>query len=213
MANKNSSVPKLRWEECCAKLILERVFPERFGTLTISDKPDLQNFTLDVGIEVTTAESKAEREMDHLFSLLTNNKGTIEQRKRNKDRIEQLGGEYDDRGILSGPAELWDNRRIYSALENKLIKLNNGTYRTFAKQYVIITDPRGIDLDEMSEVYSELNKRQEQFAIKFDSVFLYCFDGAIDEYDMQSGEYHRYRIDDIGSLADEARQMLKGKGN
>ena len=65
MANKNSFVPKLRWEECCAKLILERVFPERFGVLTISDKPDLQNFTLDVGIEVTTAESKAEREMDH----------------------------------------------------------------------------------------------------------------------------------------------------
>ena len=45
MANKNSFVPKLRWEECCAKLILERVFPERFGVLTISDKPDLQNFT------------------------------------------------------------------------------------------------------------------------------------------------------------------------
>ena len=38
MANKNSSVPKLRWEECCAKLILERVFPERFGVLTISDR-------------------------------------------------------------------------------------------------------------------------------------------------------------------------------
>lgn len=213
MAKTNSSVPKLRWEECCAKLILERVFPERFGTLTISDKPDLQNLTLDVGIEVTTAESKAEREMDHLFSLLTNNQGTFEQRKRNKDRIEQLGGEYDDRGILSGSAELWDNRRIYSALENKLIKLNNGTYRTFAKQYVFITDPRGIYLDEMSELHSELNKRQEQFAIKFDSVFLYCFDDAIDEYDMKSGECRRYKIDDIRSIANEARQMIKGKGN
>ena len=92
MAYKNSFVHKLRWEECCAKLILERVFPERFGVLTISDKPDLQNLTLDVGIEVTTAESKAEREMDHLFSLLKNNKGTIEKKKRDKDRIEQLGG-------------------------------------------------------------------------------------------------------------------------
>lgn len=70
MANKNSSVSKLRWEECCAKLILERVFPERFGTLTISDKPDLQNLTLDVGIEVTTAESKAEKEMDKMFEAL-----------------------------------------------------------------------------------------------------------------------------------------------
>ena len=70
MANKNSSAPKLRWEECYAKLILERIFPERFGALTISDKPDLQNLTLDVGIEVTTAESKAEKEMDHLHSLL-----------------------------------------------------------------------------------------------------------------------------------------------
>lgn len=211
MAKKNSSAPKLRWEECYAKLILERVFPKRFGTLTISDKPDLQNLTLDVGIEVTTAESKAEKEMNHLHSLLTNNKGTIEQRKRNKDRIEQLGGEYDDRGMLLGPTDLWDNRRIYETLENKLIKLNNDTYRTFVKQYVFITDPRGIYLDEMSEVHLELSKRQEQFAVKFDSVFLYCFDGVIDEYDMQSGEYCRYRIDDIGSIANEARQMINGK--
>lgn len=213
MAKKNSSAHKLRWEECYAKLITERIFPERFGTLTISDKPDLQNLTLDVGIEVTTAESKAEKEMDHLYSLLKNNKGTNEQRKRNIERIEQLGGEYDDRGMLLGPTELWDNRRIYEALENKLIKLNNGTYRTFAKQYVFITDPRGIYLDEMSEVHLEFSKRQEQFAVKFDSVFLYCFDGVIDEYDMQSGEYCRYRIDDIGSIANEARQMINGKDN
>lgn len=213
MANKNSSVPKLRWEECCAKLILERVFPKRFGTLTISDKPDLQNLTLDIGVEVTTAVSKAEKEMDHLYSLLTNYRGTNEQRKRNIERIKQLGGEYDDRGMLLGPTELWDNRRIYEALENKLIKLNNGTYRTFAKQYVFITDPRGIYLDEMSEVHLELSKRQEQFAVKFDSVFIYCFDGAIDEYDMLSGAYHRYRIDDIGSIANEARQMINGKDN
>ena len=32
-------------------------------------------------------------------------------------------------------------------------------------------------------------------------------------YDMQSGEYQRYRIDDIGSIANEARQMLNRKNN
>ena len=44
---------KLDYDECCAKLTLEELFPERYAQLTLADKPDLQG--QDVGIEVTVA--------------------------------------------------------------------------------------------------------------------------------------------------------------
>ena len=208
MANKNSSAPKLRWEECFAKLVLEKVFPDRFYQLSIADKPDLQSSVLDVGIEVTTAIPKAEKEKDHLFSQLTHGTGTPEQIERNKDRIRQLGGEYDDRGLMFSWIGYRDLNRIYSALEEKLKKLNGGGYHPFAKQYIFITDTNAIKDEKMSEIHSELCKRQEQFTVKFDSVFIYLYGRVLIEFDITSGNNHRYIIDDVTALADKAFHMV-----
>lgn len=67
-----------------------------------------------------------------------------------------------------------------------------------------------IDADEIAEVHAELSKRQESFATKFDSVFIYLFGGLIYEFDMQLGEDHIYRIEDVPALADEAYHMVNG---
>lgn len=210
MKKKNSSVPKLRWEECYAKLVLESAFPERFSQLTIADKPDLQNRTANIGIEVTTAISKNEKEKDHLFSLLVNNKGTSYQRNRSKDRIKQLGGEYDDKGIMLSRIGFRELNGVYSAFEGKLTKLNSGGYIPFEKQFIFITDTNMIKTNELKEVHSELNKRQEQFSKKFDLVFLYLYGGHLIEFDMNSGENHSYSIDNNSDLADKAFRMVKG---
>ncbi len=56
---KNKPLPnhtKLNYDECCAKLILEELFPKRYHKLALSDKPDLQGE--EVGIEVTIANNQ-----------------------------------------------------------------------------------------------------------------------------------------------------------
>lgn len=48
--------------EAFASYVLKRVFPGKFDSLINADKPDLQSLQLDIGIEVTTAESSREKE-------------------------------------------------------------------------------------------------------------------------------------------------------
>lgn len=58
---KNRPLPsqtKLHYDECYAKFVLEYCYPERYGTLSVLDKPDLQNRCLDIGVEVTTSASE-----------------------------------------------------------------------------------------------------------------------------------------------------------
>ena len=59
MKNKSKSNigehEKYRYEECYAKILLERVYPEMYTDLSILDKPDLQNDVLQLGVEVTSA--------------------------------------------------------------------------------------------------------------------------------------------------------------
>lgn len=61
--DKNKPLPehtKLDYDECCALLVLKELFPDRYNTLEISDKPDLQG--VNVGVEVTIADDKNHQE-------------------------------------------------------------------------------------------------------------------------------------------------------
>ena len=61
--DKNKPLPdhtKLDYDECCAKLILEELFPNRYHNLLLADKPDLQG--TNVGIEVTIANDSKMQE-------------------------------------------------------------------------------------------------------------------------------------------------------
>ena len=75
---------EIRVNECFAKLVLEKIFPYRFTNLEKREKPDFQNQSNDVGVEVTTAVSQKEKEEDKLYSLLIHNKGTPEQQEKRK---------------------------------------------------------------------------------------------------------------------------------
>lgn len=124
---KHNKQPKARcakhWEECFAKLVLEKVLPDRFFQLEIADKPDLQNTCASIGVEVTTAVGKAEKEKDHLFSLLVQKLGTPEQQRKSKERIRQLGGIYCEEGAMVSWVGYRDLAGIYSSLEDKLKSL------------------------------------------------------------------------------------------
>lgn len=208
---KHNKQPKARcakhWEECFAKLVLEKVLPDRFFQLEIADKPDLQNTCASIGVEVTTAVGKAEKEKDHLFSLLVQKLGTPEQQRKSKERIRQLGGIYCEEGAMVSWVGYRDLAGIYSSLEDKLKKLNGGGYRSFEKQAVFITDNNTIKTNELCAVQTELSRRQEPFNTRFDTVFLYFFGGRLTEFNMTSGENQGYVVNNLETLADEAYRM------
>lgn len=135
--DRNQPLPahtKLKYEECLAKVILEKLFPNRYGTLEIADKPDLRDTQHDIGSEVTSAGSSKDREADRLWTI-TNFMDESEKKARSIDRLRQLGIEY------TGGEQLWPAKsfcpsrfetspafHLFQAYRGKVQKLNQGHY-------------------------------------------------------------------------------------
>lgn len=117
---------KLVYEECFAKLLLERLFPDRFQDLEISDRPDLRTKDGMVGIEVTSAISKEDQEARTLASEIP----YLDEERRRK-RICYLrckGYEYSLISGMSSSGRISTYLAIIYAVENKIKKLNSGNY-------------------------------------------------------------------------------------
>lgn len=135
--DRNQPLPahtKLKYEECLAKVILEKLFSERYGILEIADKPDLRDTQHDIGIEITSAESAKEREADRLWTT-TNFMDESTKKERSIDRLSQLGIEYTGGVQLwsaksSCPSQFDTNPDFYflKAYHDKVSKLNQGQY-------------------------------------------------------------------------------------
>ncbi|MBQ3435423.1 MAG: hypothetical protein IJH13_00130 [Bacilli bacterium] len=91
---------KYKWSECFAKLMLEKVITSELNNLAIADKPDLQNASMSVGIEVTTAVDKKDMELERLYTEIEY--GLIRNIEGAAKKINRLGGKIID-GILIHP--------------------------------------------------------------------------------------------------------------
>ena len=130
--DKNKPLPdhtKLDYDECCAKLILEELFPERYSELTLADKPDLQGDG--VGIEVTTANDQRKMEIEKNW-VKANNCDNENQKLYYIERMKQLGFPYQG-GILLWPPYSPEFELTKNAVETKISKLKNGNYKYFSR--------------------------------------------------------------------------------
>lgn len=128
---------KLDYYECCAKLILEDLFPERYGQLLIADKPDLQGEN--VGIEVTRAnDPKMEEALNNWVKACSCEDES--KRARYIQHMARLGVKY------SGWVQDWPGRSpsfdlTKQAVETKIRKLASGTYKPFPRyELFVFTD-------------------------------------------------------------------------
>lgn len=128
---------KLDYNECCTFLILKELFPDRYKTLEISDKPDLQGDN--VGVEVTIAGDK-----NHMEALNNWVKAChcVDAKKRESyiKRMEQLGVVYTG-GIQSWPEQISSVKYIIEAVNTKMKKVQQGKYKYFPEyELFIFTD-------------------------------------------------------------------------
>ena len=78
----------IRYDECCAKLTLEKAFPNKYVCLEISDRPDLHTLDDKIGIEVTSSIPKHCREAIGLAIHL--NRGNANNEEKAKCHIANL---------------------------------------------------------------------------------------------------------------------------
>lgn len=134
---------KLDYDECYAKIVLEKFFPDQYENLQISDKPDLRDISNNIGIEVTSAIPQSEQEAMALACEIP----YLEKEKQDK-RIAYLkkkGYNYTQYGMTGpGMGYAWtgldypDIRNTWckyflSAVETKMKKLNTGGYASMKR--------------------------------------------------------------------------------
>lgn len=209
---------KLDYYECYAKAILEDLFTDRYGYLDISDRPDLQNEKLSIGVEVTSAVPKEHREAEKLWYTMPYVES--EKRKKNIERMRQLGVEYTE-GI-----QVWDTVTIsgtkidgypieefISAYQNKLQKLNERQYKTFSCYDLFVYSEQYVPQSLIGIVLERLLS-YNNFDKKYSWVILHAQENII-VFDLFRKTYDTFEFSDKQrQFAEQAREMvIKGESN
>lgn len=124
---KLSCNSKAKYEECLAKLVLEDVFPERYRSLVLADKPDIQGEN--VGIEVTYAVDEKDREAFGNWVKALHSSDPVKKR-HHVERMSQLGVEFTG-GIQGWSGRVPTFRYIRASTEKKVNLINKGGYAHF----------------------------------------------------------------------------------
>ena len=175
MKNKSKSNigehEKYRYEECYAKILLERVYPEMYTDLSILDKPDLQNDVLQVGVEVTSAVPSSLREAKACW-IKANNTNDKKIKSKYVKRMEQLGYTY------TGGMQNWlkeDIDQLYeetslvdleTSIRSKIEKIDRGWYKEFKNMDIYIDAMFSffsINDDELFELMKNVNVGKYHF--------------------------------------------------
>lgn len=152
---------KLKYDECVAKFFLEYFFEERYGFLTISDKPDLYSEKNDIGIEVTKAVDPKIKEAEKMWFTIPYLEDE-EEKNNHIQRMEKLGVHYISSDIQVWPVQIYNDgvnsklhRILYLSLKKKLEKIKSGQYRNCKKYDIFI-------LGEMKPKFEWLNQLNQK---------------------------------------------------
>lgn len=201
------------YHECYAKLVLEKVFPERYSDLQFADRPDLRNASDTIGIEVTSAIPQTKRESVSLWLEIVEQ--ATNDNERNKARMEQLGVKYTG-GIQGWPATVYPQGcfdkspfvSVIDVINRKIKKLNGGDYATLERYDLFVETELFIETDFLSEILNrvlKINTMKKSYSY----LFLLFIDG-ICVFDLVNKTYEiREILFDQYDLAMEARKLVE----
>ena len=220
--DRNQPLPghtKLNYDECLAKLVLERLFPERYPKLNISDKPDLRNSYNCIGVEVTSSVKEAEYEIERLLSA-HNHASNEKEKSRKIKQLNKLGVKNLDSQHLF-PTYCRSSPDLCSeaiadficAFDKKLGKLNQGHYEEM-KEYdlFIISEfcmqPQQQE-DRVQGILRDLLDRNVKVKGKTFS-FVYALDNrTMYRWDLTSSTYNIINLSiDFMKVCFEAKEMV-----
>ena len=185
---------KHKYDECFAKLVLEKFFFDRYGTLVLSDKPDLRARENTIGIEVVNAVPQGTQEALSLASKIANDNDS---ESKNNDRIRILkkrGYNYTKYG-MSHPSISYSYdpfhpivisesplKEILFRFEEKVRKLNGSGYSALARYDLFIYSERYIGDDFITPLITAFLDRNNNLR-KYSFVYVFSLNG-IHEFDL-----------------------------
>ena len=208
---------KFNYDECYAKIVLEKFFPARYQDLQISDCPDLRTKDENVGIEVTSAISQEEQEALALACEIPyidkeNQEKRIAYLKKKGYEYTKYGMSHPSRGYgwigFNYPdIEKTFCRDFIHAVEEKIKKLNRGYYDLFVQSELYIEEWM---LQKLIDKLCQLSTQQYNYKFIYLLALngLFVFDVPTQKYSMkETGEK-------LWEIGDAARDMVeKGEVN
>lgn len=207
---------KIDYNECYAKLVLEKVFSERYNNLIFSDRPDLRNQRNTIGIEVTSAIPEDVKESTKLWYQLESN--TAKKPELNKERMKQLGVEYTG-GVQAWPLTVYPTGNfdkspyldILKKLETKIKKLNSGKYDLLERYDLFIETELFVEEDFLPII---LNRALKINTGKLQYSYLYVmFHNRICEFDLCNKSFQIRMFTEQFEVACEARSIIEKAEN
>lgn len=209
MENGVSICTKRRFSECFAKVVLETYFNDRYCDLLLSDKPDLFDEKNKIGVEVVEAVDKREREAQTLWVEMP--KKTAQQQERAKERMKQLGEEY------QGGIQSWSSVEYPYNLEKSPLQIVIRGMKGKIKKLLKYTECEKYDLFVFSCLYiqeemmpklfaklKELNCGEKTFSV----VYLYGQKTMV-KFNFETDNYVISKDDNQFEISERANQLLK----
>ena len=158
-----------------AMVSLATLFGEHYGHLVNRDRPDLQDETLSIGIEVT----RAIRENKNVANALVNEmagKEIMEVNSTDLLHINQSGYAYglgDGTLIGRNEYEFWSLALpLKRILEIKMDKVNNGFYGDFQEFGLFVFTKENLDIEQVKQTMAFMMEYQAQQSIGYDRLFV-----------------------------------------
>ena len=200
--DKNKPLPdhtKFDYDECCALLVLKELFPDRYSTLEIIDKPDLQG--VNVGVEVTIADDRNHQEALNNW-VKAYHCDDEKKRKHYIERMKQLGVEYTG-GIQFWPRNVSSLKYVKESINTKIRKVKSRNYKDFPRyELFIFTD---------TWIHENILKEMESFLVD-SNVFvyfnrIYVFEQGSNLHIFEENNYQKMVID----VAEQSERNIRAR--
>ena len=179
-----------------AMVSLASLLGEHYAHLVNRDRPDLQDETQSIGIEVT----RAIRENKNVANALVNEMAGEDVKEVNAEdlrHINQSGYAYglgDGSIIGRNEYEFWSLALpLKRILEIKMDKVNNGFYGDFREFDLFVFTKEDLDIDQIKQTISFMQEKQAFQNRLYSHLFVSQIQTLFD-CDLFSGQYKKYKV-------------------
>ena len=181
-----------------AMVSLASLLGEHYAHLVNRDRPDLQDETQSIGIEVT----RAIRENKNVANALVNEMAGEDVKEVNAEdlrHINQSGYAYglgDGSIIGRNEYEFWSLALpLKRILEIKMDKVNNGFYGDFHEFGLFVFTKEDLDLDQIKQTIAFMMERQAYQNRLYSRLFISQIQSLFD-CDLETGRYRKIKINE-----------------
>ena len=175
---------------------LRTVLGEHYAYLINADRPDLQDESHGIGIEVTRAITEDKNVANSLINEMAGE--TVKEVNEDLLRVQENGYSYGldlQYPVGSNEYNYWalalPMKRI---LESKMWKVNNGFYGNYREFGLYVFTKYDLVADEVNEIIGFMMDAQRNNAVRYDHLFISQIE-TLFACDLHDGEFECYPID------------------